>query len=134
MKGITVESLLKAILCITLISFVLGCQDTKQKSNATVPATEKEKISYAVGANMGRSISEISDEIDLSMLQKGMTDKIQGKELLVSNEEAQTLLMAFSEKLRAKEQKEMSLAAQKNLEEGKAFLEEKKTKKGVITT
>jgi FKBP-type peptidyl-prolyl cis-trans isomerase len=134
MKGITVESLLKAILCVTLISFIPGCQNTKQKSNATVPATEKEKISYAIGANMGQSISEISDEIDLSMLQKGMTDKIQGKELLVSNEEAQTLLMAFSEKLRAKEQEEMSLAAQKNLKAGKAYLEENKTKEGVITT
>ena len=87
MKGITVKYLIESIMCIALLAFVFGCQDTKQQSNVTVPKTDKEKISYAIGANIGQSISEIKDEIDLSILQKGMTDKIQGKELLVSNEE-----------------------------------------------
>ena len=126
--------LTKAIFCITMMAFIFGCQNAKQQSNTTVPETDREKISYAIGVNMGQSISEIKDEIDLSMLQKGMTDKIQGKELQVSDDEAQSLLMAFSEKLKTRQQEEMALLAQKNLEAGKAYLEENKIKEGVITT
>ncbi len=128
------KSLMKTILCAALITFILGCQNTKQQADTSEPETDKEKISYAIGVNMAQSIKDISDEIDLSMLQKGMTDKLREKELLVSNEEAQSLLMAFTEKLRIREQEEYTKLAQKNLEAGQAFLDENKTKEGIITT
>lgn len=134
MKGISVKSLTNTILCTALLAFAVGCQDTKPQTDTTAPKTDKEKISYAIGANMAQSIKEISDEIDLTMLQKGIADKIQDKELLVSNEEAQPLLQAFSEKLRARQQEEYIKTAQKNLETGQAYLKENKTKEGVVTT
>jgi FKBP-type peptidyl-prolyl cis-trans isomerase FklB len=138
MKGIPVKPLLKTILCAALVAFILGCQDTKQQPDTntppSTPQTDKEKISYAIGASMGQSISDISDEIDLSMLQKGMKDRIDGKEMLVSNEEAQPLLQAFTEKLRAQSQEKMAMLTQKNLDAGHAYLEENKTKEGVAVT
>lgn len=101
------KSLMKAILCVTLLALVLGCQNTKEQSATTEPETDKDKISYAIGVDMAKSISDITDEIDLPMLQKGMSDQIQEKELLVSKEEAQPLLHEFTEKLRVKQQEEM---------------------------
>ena len=126
--------LMKASLCAAMMAFVLGCQNPKQQSTMTDPKTDKEKISYAIGVNMAQSITHISDEINLTMLQKGISDKIQGKELLVPNEEAKPLLQAFSEKLAAKQQEEAAKAGQKNLEEGQAFLQGNKTAEGVVTT
>ena len=131
--------LIKTILCIAVVISITGCQNTKQqsdtaKSDTAKPETEKEKISYAIGINMAQSLNDIKDEIDLPMLQKGMTDNFQEKELLVSTEEARSLLQAFTEKLRVQEQEKFAKSVQKNLEEGQAFLEKNKTKEGVITT
>lgn len=125
---------IKTILCTTLLAFTLGCQKADQPPETKALQTDKEKISYAIGVNMAQSISDIKDEIDLSILQKGMTDKAQGNTLLVSDEEAQTLLQSFSQKLMAKEQEKLAAASQKNLSAGKAFLEGNKTKEGVKTT
>ena len=82
MKGTPVKYLMKTILCAALVAFVLGCQNTttQQQPTAAAPKTDKEKISYAIGTNMAQSIADIRDEIDLAMLQKGISDKILGKE------------------------------------------------------
>ncbi len=128
------KSLIKTILCIAVVISSMACQNTKQQSDTAKPETDKEKISYAIGINMAQSLNDISDEIDLPMLQKGITDKFQEKELLVSNEEARSLLQSFSEKIMAKEQEKVAMASQKSLKEGQAYLEENKTKEGVITT
>ncbi len=125
---------IKTILCTTLLAFTLSCQAEDQTPKTTTLPTDKEKISYAIGVNMAQSISEIKDEIDLSILQKGMTDKMQGNKLLISTEEAQPLLKAFSEKLMIREQEKLAKVSQKNLEAGQAFLEGNKTKEGVKTT
>ncbi|NLD37667.1 MAG: FKBP-type peptidyl-prolyl cis-trans isomerase [Desulfatiglans sp.] len=128
------KTIMKTILCITLLAFTLSCEKAEQQPKTTALQTDKEKISYAIGVNMAQSISEIKDEIDLSMLQKGMTDKMQGNILLVSTEEAQPLLQSFSEKIMAREQEKSAKASQENLEAGKAFLEGNRTKEGVKTT
>ena len=128
--------LIKTIICAALVASAMGCQDTTtaQQPTATAPKTDKEKISYAIGTNMAQSIADIRDEIDLAMLQKGISDRIQGKELLVSSEEAQPLLQALSQKLMEKQQQEMAKVGEKNLELGQAFLKDNKEVEGVITT
>ncbi|MDY6825068.1 MAG: FKBP-type peptidyl-prolyl cis-trans isomerase [Thermodesulfobacteriota bacterium] len=129
------KPLIRAIVCAGLLALVAGCQNQGQQSASPAePTTDKEKVSYIIGANMARSIANISDEIDVAMMQKGMEDQIKGQDLLVSDEEARPLLQAFSEKIRAKQQEQMAAAGQKNLEEGQAFLEENKGKEGVKTT
>ena len=128
---------IKAMLCAALMVFVIGCQNTNEElagSESKVPVTEKEKTSYAIGVNMAQPLTNFRDEIDVPMLQKGILDHIEGKELLVSNEEAQPLLQALTQKLMAKEQEETARTAQKNLEEGQAYLKENKAREGVVTT
>ncbi len=129
------RSLITTIVCSMLLTFTISCKDTKQQTDAAdKPQTEKDKISYAIGVNLAGRISMVKDEIDIAMVKKGLTDSLQGNELLVTNEEAGILLQSFSEKIRAKQQEEMTMAAQKNLEEGQAFLEANKSKEGIVTT
>ncbi len=125
---------MKTILCVALMAVVVGCQKPEQPSTTTAPKTDKEKLSYAIGVNIAQPIADISGEIDLTMLQKGMSDKIQGNDLLVSSGEAQILLDSFSKKMIAKQQEKMVESGQKNLEEGQAFLQENKAVEGVVTT
>ena len=129
--------IIKSTLCIALMALVLGCQNTNEES-VTIepegPKTGKEKTSYAIGVNMAQSLTNIRDELDLPMLQKGLSDQIEGNELLVSNEDAQPLLQALTQKLMAKEQEEITRTAQNNLEEGQAYLKENKAREDVVTT
>lgn len=136
-KGDSVKLLLKVILCTLVAIIFIGCQNTNEESadsDSKVPLTEKEKISYAIGVNMGHSISDIKDEIDMSMLYSGISDETQGKDLMVSNEEAQSLLQAFTQKLMVKQQEKNLEAAKNNLETGRIYLEENKIMEGVIVT
>ncbi len=128
------KHLMRAILCIALAAFLYGCPDSNKQSTTAEPKTDKEKISYAIGVDMSKSIENIRDEIDLPMLQKGMSDQLQGKEVLVSEEEIMPLLQAMSERLMIKQQEEIAMTGQKNLEQGLAFLNENSTAEGVITT
>ncbi len=116
------KTIMKTILCITLLAFTLSCEKAEQQPKTTALQTDKEKISYAIGVNMAQSISEIKDEIDLSMLQKGMTDKMQGNILLVSTEEAQPLLQSFSEKIMAREQEKSQRPHRKIWRQERPFL------------
>jgi FKBP-type peptidyl-prolyl cis-trans isomerase len=134
MKGISVKTSIISIMCAALLIGTIGCQNAKQQTDKTSPESDKEKLSYAIGADMAQSLSNIKDEIDLAMLQKGMGDKFTGKELLVSDEEAKSLLQALNTRFQAKQQEEFAKAAQDSLVEGKAWLEDNKTKEGVITT
>jgi FKBP-type peptidyl-prolyl cis-trans isomerase FkpA len=96
--------------------------------------TEKDKISYVIGLQIAGSLSQIKDEVDLKVLMQGIETGLSGAEPLISEEEAMAVQQAFGQRLQAKREAEMQAAAQKNKEEGEAFLAQNKGKSGVKTT
>ena len=59
--------------------------------------TEKDKVSYAIGMNMGQSLKQIPDlgsEIDLTVLMKGLTAAANGTPTSLKQEEAGAVLQA----------------------------------------
>jgi FKBP-type peptidyl-prolyl cis-trans isomerase len=97
------------------------------------PTTQKEKLSYAVGMNLGRQFKSQEVDIDTAMLARGIRDAIAGK-TAITEEEARTVMTAFQSEMRTKQAATMAQAAEKNSKEGEAFLAENKTKEGVVTT
>lgn len=124
-----------------LLLTVMGCQpgnagnnagDTDQKVSLD---TDKAKISYAIGYNMGRNIRNIRSEMELAALFQGIRDgSVEGKEAQMTAEEMQKALTDFQAKVRELMQKQRDELGKKNEAEGKAFLEENAKKEGVITT
>ena len=98
------------------------------------PDTEKEKISYVVGMQVGASLSQIKDEIDLEVVFDAIRGSLAGKEPLLSQEEAMAVQQAFAQKLQARRASEMQAAAETNKAEGEKFLAANKSKSGVKTT
>jgi FKBP-type peptidyl-prolyl cis-trans isomerase len=96
--------------------------------------TEKDKISYVIGLQIAGSLVQIKDEVDLKVLMRGIETGLSGEEPAISQEEAMAVQQAFGQKLQAKREAEMQAAAQKNREEGEAFLAANKGKPGVETT
>jgi FKBP-type peptidyl-prolyl cis-trans isomerase FklB len=108
------------------------------KSTTAKPAapltlkTDKDKLSYAVGMNIGRSIRSQSMEIDPAILLRGMKDELAGKTVMTDMDAHNTLMQAQQEaKKKADEMRQASM--EPNKKAGEAFLAANKTKEGVVT-
>ena len=126
----------KFILTALLIVLVFaGCKnDDKSSSSGKSKFDEndlKSRASYAFGHDAGRSIRSNStdEEIDINIFTQALKDGYNGKESMFTQEEIVKITNDFQNSLMEKRKKD----AEKNLAEGKAFLEKNKTKKGVVT-
>ncbi len=96
--------------------------------------TEKDKVSYMVGQQIGSSLTQIKDEIDMAVVIQAMQSSLKGEASKLTPEEAQALQQSFAQKLQAKRETEMQAAAGKNKAEGEAFMVKNKSAKGVMST
>jgi FKBP-type peptidyl-prolyl cis-trans isomerase FklB len=88
--------------------------------------TNKEKASYAFGANLGRNLKKEGIELDPAIVARGFRDGSGEGKLLLTEDESKAAMMAYSEEV----QKRVESANQK---EGDAFLAANKVKPGVVT-
>ncbi len=89
---------------------------------------EIDSLSYTLGADIGNSFRNASfEEINYDAFLKGIMDAFEEKDLKVNEEEIKPYIQKCLTKIR--EEKNT-----KNLEEGRAFLEENKKREGVIVT
>jgi len=117
---------------------------TPASSSPIALKNQKDKVSYALGMNMGTNLhSNLQrDEIDVdpNIVLQGIKDAMTGGKPLMTEAEAraaltdlQKELMAKQQAAMAKEQEKMRAAAEPNKKEGEAFLAANKTKAGVVT-
>jgi len=95
--------------------------------------TQKDKASYAVGMNIGKSMKKDNIDIDPEILARGMRDALEGKEPLLSEEETQKVLAALQSDMVKHQQEAFQQASEKNKKEGEAFLATNKDKPGIVT-
>lgn len=95
--------------------------------------TQKEKASYAIGLNIGRSMKRDSVEVDPSILARGIKDALAGSKALVTDEEAKAAIVTLQNGIREKQQQEFHAAGERNQKEGDAFLAANKGREGVVT-
>lgn len=95
--------------------------------------TEKEKLSYSIGFDIGSNFKKQSIDLDLDVLLRGMKDALADGDALLSTKEQQEALMAFSKKQRGKMEAKQKEKALGNKEIGKQFLSDNKGKPGIVT-
>ncbi len=98
-----------------------------------VPKTQKEKISYIIGLDIGQTMKKQEMDVSPDLLAKGITDGISGAKPVLSDREIRDLMTAFQKEVRAKQEELNKKLAEKNKKEGEAFLAENKNKEGVKT-
>jgi FKBP-type peptidyl-prolyl cis-trans isomerase FklB len=96
--------------------------------------TDKDKASYAIGANIGGSVKEFADDIDLTLLISGLKDAVTGAKPQLDEAGVRAAMQAFQQVAMAKREQKMKQAGEKNVKDGEAFLAENKGKEGVVTT
>ena len=94
--------------------------------------TEKGKLSYAVGWDIGADIKRRSTEFDVESLITAIRDIVADKEPQVTTEEMRTLLTALQEKVRAEQVEQFRVLSEKNQADSEAFLLANKSKTGIV--
>lgn len=95
--------------------------------------TEKEKVSYSMGVDIGKRLKQQSIDFDPDLFAKGLKDVYGGGETLLTDQEIKETLTTFQKTLIAKQTEMRKQQGEKNKSEGDAFLAGNKKKVGVIT-
>ncbi len=111
---------------------VCAAQEAKPAADPALK-TQKDKVSYIIGLNMGRSMKADNIEIDTDLLARGIKDALAGKAAM-SDEQVQETMMAFQREMMEKQMAVAREAGEKNKKEGEAFLAQNAKKPGVKTT
>ncbi|MBL8298844.1 MAG: FKBP-type peptidyl-prolyl cis-trans isomerase [Rhodanobacteraceae bacterium] len=96
--------------------------------------TDKDKVSYMVGMDVGKGLSSIKDEIDMAVVIQALQATVKGDKTALSQEDALKVRQDFMTKLQAKRAAEEKVKAETNKKAGDEFLAKNKSKKGVTTT
>ena len=95
--------------------------------------TQKDKASYAIGLNIGKSMHRDDVDVDPKIVAQGLADALAGNKPLLTDEEIKTTMTAFQEDLRKKQELKRQALLETNKKEGEAFLTANGTKEGVVT-
>ena len=110
---------------------------THQPAAKTAPAlvlkTDKDKTSYAIGVNMGKSIRTGPVDLDNKILLQAFRDALAGRKLLMTDDEVKATMTALQADMRKKQGEKMQQLAETNKKAGEDFLAANKAKEGVVT-
>jgi len=110
-----------------------GSPNTKKDSASLTLETQKDKVSYAVGLNLGRGIHKESVDVDPEILARGLRDGLTDAKPQMTDEEVQATLAELQKQVTARQQEVRQQAIEKNKKEGQAFLAANKDKPGIVT-
>jgi FKBP-type peptidyl-prolyl cis-trans isomerase len=109
-------------------------QSTAGQAPAQAPAfkTQKEKVSYAIGMEMGKGVKVQGIEVDPAIMMQGLKDALSGGKPQMSEEELRQVMTALQQEIRQKQMQAQQAAATENKTKGDAFLAENAKKDGVV--
>ena len=115
---------------------IFSCQSGSGVSSKSKLETDDEKISYAIGQDMGNTLKQLDTKLDLAMVYRGIQDVMTGDSTksLLTPEERQKSMETLMTRIREGRAKKDSLAGLENTAKASAFLEKNKSEAGVITT
>lgn len=96
-------------------------------------ATEKDKLSYAMGMDLGQQLKTQSVEIDPALFGRGLADALSGGQTLLTTEEAKAAIAELQKAMIVKRAEAVRLSGEKNKQEGASFLAANGAKEGVVT-
>ena len=141
-----------AVLALGLFACSASAQQAPAKAPANAPATppakapaaasaqtpapafksQKDKLSYAIGMEMGKGVKAQGIDVDPNVLAQGLKDAISGGKTLLSDEELKQIISGLQQEVRQKQMQVQEAAAAENKTKGDAFLAENAKKDGIV--
>jgi FKBP-type peptidyl-prolyl cis-trans isomerase FklB len=94
--------------------------------------TQKDKLSYALGMNLGSNLHKETVDVDPTIVLRGLKDALVAGKTLLTEDEARAALTQLQTEVRSKQQEKMKVAGEMNKKEGVEFLAANKSKEGVV--
>jgi FKBP-type peptidyl-prolyl cis-trans isomerase len=110
---------------------VLAAQVSAEETQ--VLKSEKDQLSYSLGAELGRNLQQQGIEVDLDFVIRGLKDGLSRGKLLIPEDDVRKILIGLQADVRRKQVQTRRIAGEDNKKAGDAFLAENKTKEGVVT-
>lgn len=95
-------------------------------------ASETDKISYTIGADIGQSLKSQDVTVNPALISQGLNDAYQGKKMQMTKDEMKQTIMDLQKKVVEKQQAKMKGLSEKNSKIGEAFLAKNKSSDGVV--
>jgi FKBP-type peptidyl-prolyl cis-trans isomerase FklB len=94
--------------------------------------TQKDKLSYALGMNLGTNLHKETVDVDPAIVLRGLKDALASGKTLLTEDEARAALTQLQTEVRSKQQEKMKVAGEMNKKDGVEFLAANKSKEGVV--
>jgi len=95
---------------------------------------DEQKLSYAMGLDLGEYFKGLEEKFDLNVLQQGILDGYSGNKPLLSQADAAAIQQAFAKRQQEKQMKKAVAMVQNNRKAAEEFLKANKAKDGVVET
>jgi FKBP-type peptidyl-prolyl cis-trans isomerase FklB len=112
------------LIILAMVTLAFGEDELKNK---------EDKLSYALGLNIGNSFKQQSIEIKPDIFLKGIKDAFAGGKQLLSDDEIRETMVVLNKELAEKKAEAMKKLAEKNKQDAVTFFAENKKKEGVKT-
>ena len=89
--------------------------------------TDAQKASYGIGQNIGKSLVDVQEHLDMVALMMGVTDALAETDPALTAEDIEAAMIAFNEMVQ-------EAARELGANEGAAYLEENAAREGVMVT
>jgi FKBP-type peptidyl-prolyl cis-trans isomerase FklB len=122
---------MKKLIAIVLVLSLFGSGVMAQKKGT--PKTQKEKVSYSIGVNLGKNMKTQGIDIDQGLLSQGIKDGFNNSKTVMSDKEMEETMTTFQQEMMGKMQAKQKIDGDKNAKEGEVFLAANKKKEGVVT-
>ena len=117
---------LPALLCVTGVAFAAAPASPLQ--------TDEQKLSYAMGLDLGEYFKSLDTSFDLEVLQLGIKDGYHGNPPLLTAAETAEMQQEFARSQQEKQIRTTLVMIEKNRKEAEEFLQANKTEEGVVET
>ena len=127
---------MKQVLLVTtvLVFSSVACSGQTPKAPIKELKTPDEKLSYAIGLEVGTSLKNLPAEIDFPVFVQAVEDGLKGQKPLLTEQQALEIKQEFGKKVHEERRRKRMELADKNRKDGEVFLAENKKKEGVVTT
>jgi FKBP-type peptidyl-prolyl cis-trans isomerase len=122
------------ILAVALVAGLATACDKQQDRGSTELNTDAQKFGYAIGVDIGKSLSPVKDEVDIDALIAGLDEALAGKEPRLNDEDREKVKSEVTRKLQQKQVEERTAKAAAAKAAGEKFLAENGKREGVKTT
>ncbi|MEL0638836.1 FKBP-type peptidyl-prolyl cis-trans isomerase [Marinomonas sp. TI.3.20] len=118
-----------AALVMSSVSFAYAADTT-----ATTLKTKEQKLAYSIGSMFGGRMSQDFKDLDLATFYQGFKDSYAGKKGLMTKEEVTQTIQTYQKERMEQEQREKAKLAAADQAKSEAWIKEKASEKGVMST